>query len=100
MTTITLKVSDELAERLAAYQDRLPEIIESGLREVEAGTRQETEVEHVQLKLQVLEALQSTGIVTLPDKPAGLSTRIRHTPIQAGGKPASEIIIENRRRDL
>ncbi len=93
-----LEVSDELAERLTAHQDRLPEIIELGLREVEAGTGPETEMERTQLKLQVLEALQSTGVVTLPEQPVG--PRSRHTPIQAGGKPASEIIIENRRRVL
>lgn len=93
MTTITLEVSDELADRLSAYQHGLPEIIELGLREVEASIGAETE--QARLKLQVPEALRSTGIVTLPENPTG--PRARHTPIQVRGTPASEIIIENRR---
>jgi len=100
MVTITLEVPDRLANRLAPFQDRLPEIIEVGLRQVEAGTRRELETDRSQLKLQVLAALQSTGIVTVPETSVRPQARVRRTPIKAGGKPASEIIIEDRRRKL
>ena len=36
MSAITLKVPDELADRLRNHQDRLPEILELGLRELNA----------------------------------------------------------------
>jgi hypothetical protein len=39
MSAITLKVPDELAERLRNQQARLPEILELGLRELNAGTQ-------------------------------------------------------------
>jgi hypothetical protein len=96
MATITFEVPDELAERLAPYQDRLSEIIELGLRQIEAGTIQATETKRPHLKREVLEALYATGIVTLPERPVYPRLRDRHTPIEAGGKPACEIIIESR----
>jgi hypothetical protein len=36
MSAITLKLPDELAERLRNHEDRLPEILELGLRELNA----------------------------------------------------------------
>ena len=36
MSAITLKLSDELAARLQGHEDRLPEILERGLRELSA----------------------------------------------------------------
>ena len=36
MSAITLKLSDELAARLQGHEDRLPEILERGLRELNA----------------------------------------------------------------
>jgi hypothetical protein len=37
MSAITLMLPDDLAERLRNEQDRLPEILELGLREIHAG---------------------------------------------------------------
>ena len=37
MSAITLKLPDELAERLRNHEGRLPEILELGLRELNAG---------------------------------------------------------------
>ena len=37
MSSITLEVSDELAERLRPLQDRLPRVLELGLRELNAA---------------------------------------------------------------
>ena len=96
MITIPLQLSDELARRVKPLQDRLPEIIELGLRQVESGTTIEASPERG--KERVLAALHSTGIVTLPDPRARRTGRVRHTPIKAGGQPASEIIIEERRK--
>jgi hypothetical protein len=96
MVTISLKVSDELAGRLAPYQDRLPEIIELGLDQVEVAANGEANRDA--LKTRVLAALNSTGIVTAPEATVRPRPRIRRTPIEAGGPPASEIIIEERPR--
>src|SRR5271165_3888718 len=38
MSAITLTIPDELAERLRNHQERLPEILELGLRELNAGS--------------------------------------------------------------
>ena len=96
MVTIPLKVSDELAGRLLPLQDRLPEIIELGLRQIKAQADASAEASLSASKARVLAALASTGIVTLPEPAARLQARSRHTPIQAGGPPASEIIIKAR----
>src|SRR5689334_18246015 len=37
MSAITLMLPDDLAERLRKHEDRLPEILELGLRELNAG---------------------------------------------------------------
>jgi hypothetical protein len=96
MITIPIKVSDELAGRLRPFQDRLPEIIELGLYQIQAQTNaRDAETNSLTSKARVLAALYSTGIVTLPDVAAHLP-RTRHTPIQADGQPASEIIIQAR----
>jgi hypothetical protein len=94
MVTISLQLPDELANRLKPLQDRLPEIIELGLRQLEIKGKDEPNGN--ELKHQVLAALYSTGIVTLPQTiqpPA----RIRYTPVRAGGPSASEMIIRERR---
>ncbi len=96
MITIPLKVSNELAGHLLPLQDRLPEIIELGLRQIEARSDTNAETSLPASKARVLAALGSTGIVTLPKPATHLQPRIRHTPIPAGGQPASEIIIEGR----
>lgn len=95
MITIPVQLSNELARRVMPLQDRLPEIIELGLRQIEADQKPEASA-----RQQVLDALDSTGIVTLPQAAAGREPRARHTPIVAGGQPASELIISERRGKL
>ncbi len=92
MITIPVQLSNELARRVIPLQDRLPEIIELGLRQIEADQKPGASA-----RQQVLDALDSTGIVTLPRAAAGRKPRARHTPIAAGGRPASELIIAERR---
>jgi hypothetical protein len=95
MITIPVQLSDDLARRVAPLQDRLPEIIELGLRQIE--TDQQAEPSYSQAKQQVLDAMASTGIVTLPRAAVQRTQRARRTPIVAGGRPASELIIAERR---
>jgi hypothetical protein len=94
MVTIPLNVSEDLARRLLPVQDRLPDIIERGLRdlEAEAGARPTATS-----RLDILAALQSTGLVTVPDPAARAKPRVRQTPLPAGGPPASELILAERR---
>ena len=92
MVTIPLKVSDELAQRLMPWRDQLPRIIERGLRDLETAAPPPPVSKSV-----ILAALQSTGLVTIPDPAARTRARIRHTPLEAGGPPASEWIIAERR---
>jgi hypothetical protein len=95
MITIPVQLSNELARRVMPLQDRLPEIIELGLRQIELDEK--PEVSYPQAKQQVLDAMASTGIVTLPRPVARREPRVRRTPIKAGGPPASELIIAERR---
>jgi hypothetical protein len=69
MVTISLKVSDQLAQRLASLQDHLPEIIELGLRHWQ-------EQEHGQSTLtprQRVERLWATTGLIVPLDPTGES---------------------------
>jgi hypothetical protein len=95
MVTIPLQLSSELARQVMPLQNRLPEIIELGLRQFAAIRK--AEIAYPQAKQQVLAALASTGLVTLPTPAAQRKAHVRRTPIQAGGPPASEMIIAERR---
>jgi len=98
MITIPVRLSNELAKRVQPFQDRLPEIIELGLRQITAG--REGQADYPQANQRALDALTSTGIVTLPTPAAHRKARARRTPIQAGGPPASALIIAERRGEL
>ena len=96
MVTIPLRLSNDLARRVLPLQDRLPEIIELGLHQMALKKNADEDLPLV--KQQALEALASTGIVTLPILAStGRKSRRRRTPIEAGGPPASEMIIAERR---
>jgi hypothetical protein len=103
METIKVRVSSELAQRLRPYQSELPRILEWGLRhierEVEEKARTDLAPETMAMQMRVLAALRQAGAVG-PD-PEEVAQYLaepenqRWTPIQAGGKPASEIIIDD-----
>jgi hypothetical protein len=95
MITIPLQLPNDLARRVLPFQDRLAEILELGLRQVEMSG--ESEAGYPQTKQEVLDALASTGIVTLPAPGAHRKARARRTPIKADGTPASQMIISERR---
>lgn len=95
MVTISLQLSNDLARRVLPLQDRLPEIIELGLHQM--SLKKDTDEDVSAAKQRALDALASTGIVTLPTLAAsGYRSRRRCTPIEAGGPPASEMIIAAR----
>ncbi|GAB4418598.1 MAG: hypothetical protein Fur0044_14670 [Anaerolineae bacterium] len=93
MVTILLELPDDLAQRLTPLRDRLPEIIELGLR-------QWSDAEPALTSRQRVEQIWAATGLIVPLDPAiarrYAKSRQRRTPIQAGGKPASEIIIEQR----
>lgn len=101
---IQIPVSSELARRLRPYQRELPRILEWGLRrverETEAETRAESMSEAMELQKRVVAALRRAGAVG-PD-PEEIAQYLaqrenqRWSPIQAGGKPASQMIIDER----
>jgi len=104
METIQILVPSELAQRLQPYQDDLPRVLEWGLRYVEGEIETEANAiptpEAMALQKRVIAALQQTG-VTGPDldemaQYLSGSENQRWRPIQAGGKPASEMIVEER----
>lgn len=95
MVTIPLQLSNDLARRVLPLQDRLPEIIELGLHQM--SLKKDADEDVSAAKQRTLDALASTGIVTLPTLAAsGHRPRRRRTPIEAGGRPASEMIIAAR----
>ena len=95
MITIPLELPNDLARRILPFQDRLAEIVELGLLQIEMSGK--SEAGYPQTKQQVLDALASTGIVTLPTPAAGRKAPARRTPIKAGGPAASQMIIAERR---
>jgi hypothetical protein len=97
MVTISVELSNELARAVLPLQDRLPEIIELGLRQWAAEPTQQTDNAHA--KRQILRVLASTGIVTLPKATAGRNAQARRSPIAAGGPSASSLILAERRRE-
>ena len=92
MITIPVQLSEELAERVLPLQDRLPEIIELGLRQ----WRKQSVLTPRQRVEQLWEA---QGLVepdaSSHDRPQR-TRRKRQAPVPVGGQPASEIIIEQR----
>ena len=99
MITIPLQLSDELAKEVLLLQNRLPEIIELGLRQLRTAPDRKPANGQLAAKKLVMAALESTGIVTLPELNAQRPSRTRRTPIYASGAPASEMIIAERSQD-
>jgi len=98
MVTIPVKVSKELAERLAPLQDHLPQIIELGLRywkdAEQARITPRQQVEHILAEVGLLVTLDPEMVRRYTSRAA----RRRVSPLRIGGKPTSEIIIEERNR--
>jgi hypothetical protein len=96
MSTITIEIPRELAERLSPYREKLPQILELGLANLETASPRSDD-----LRARTLRVLMATGLI----QPLNLSryiqrprNRPRRTPLKVPGKPLSEIIIEQRGR--
>jgi len=101
METIEIQVPSELGQRLRPYQHDLARLLELGLRYLEENKPTQPEIEPDDEQKQLMNALRQAGTIG-PD----ISTTARYLaqpdnqnwrPIPAGGKPASQIIIEQRR---
>jgi hypothetical protein len=97
METIEIEVSAELVQRLRPYQDNLVQLLELGLRYLEEKDMAELEADQ---QKRLMAALRQAGAVgpdlsTIADYLAQPENRNRQ-PIKASGRPASEIIIEQR----
>ena len=91
MVTIPVQLSNELASRVLPVQERLPEIIELGLRHLADGS---AAVDSLREREQLIATLSATGIVTLPT-PRRRRQAARH-PVLAGGPSASDMILAER----
>lgn len=95
MVTIPLELTNDLARRVLPVQDRLPEIIELGLDQM--ALKENGDNLSAPGKLQIQEALISTGIVMQPTlEGREHKARRRSTPIKTGGPLANEMIIAER----
>jgi len=92
MITIPVQLSEELAERVRPLQDRLPEIIELGLRQ----WRKQPTLTPRQRVEQLWEAQGLIEPVVSSSDRSKKTRRKQQAPIPVGGQPASEIIIEQR----
>ena len=96
MVTISLEVSERLARRLALLQGHLPEVIELGLQH----WREQGGEQAPLTPRQRVERLWAAADLVVPLNPVIAqrypSPRTRQPAVRAGGKPASQIIIEQR----
>ena len=102
MTTITLELPEQLAEQIRRYQADLSHIFELGLQRLkEEKPRTATAAvsgreRMIQERERIDQALLASGLIALPLPDPHKKKRRRHPPIHIGGKPLSEIIIEQR----
>lgn len=97
MPTISLDVPPELAQQLLPLKPHLTEILKVGLRYWKPDSSSLTHrqrVEQLWATTNLIVPLDST-LLSLAVPPSPVTQR---KPINAGGKPASEIIIEHRGR--
>jgi len=92
MRTITLELSDELTKTLAPYRDKLPDLLELGLREWLKRERQTCQA----LRERVHQVLVASGKVEAPHPYTGEQPYVRRTPVPITGKPVSELVVEQR----
>lgn len=92
MITIPVQLSEELAAQVQPIQNHLPEIIELGLRH----WRKQPALTPRQRVEQLWEAQGLVESAALGGKRSQSTRRKHRAPIPADGRPASEIIIEQR----
>jgi hypothetical protein len=92
MSIIQLEIPNELAEKLRPYRNRLVELLELGLQK----WQEREQHEHQSQQEYLLQVLASSDKITMPKPYPGKKPYISHTPVPITGKPASELIIEQR----
>jgi hypothetical protein len=104
METIQITISSRLARRLRPYQQDLTRVLEWGLRyaeeKLDATSSEATTAEALAAQKKTVAALRQAGAVgPEPEVTAEYLAQLGNRtwrPIIADGKPASEIIIEER----
>ncbi len=92
MRTVQLDLPDELVQELAPYREHLPELLALGLHE---WKRRQLPVPAADQE-RIRQFLRTVENVTLPQPYQDETPYVRHTPVPSLGKPASEIVIEQR----
>ena len=92
---IRVEVPEEMARRLDRPRMEIIRILELGLQQYEAAKKPP--------RARVIEALRGTGLITqlgsdILQRYGTDETHQRQPPLQAEGKPASQLIIEERDR--
>jgi hypothetical protein len=98
MAQITLFLPDDLVERLAPFQDRLPELLERGLRDALRETSRSGSIR--QEATEELDASLSRSSDALKDLShqalARIRSRHRKNPLDFGMPDSTELIREDR----
>jgi len=92
MSIVQIELSSEMAQTLSPYHDKLPILLELGLREWLKHESQEAPV----LRDRILQVLVASGQVEAPKPYTDEKPYIRHTPVPITGKPVSELVVEQR----
>ncbi len=92
MQIIELQISDELAEQLLPYQEQLPTLLAIGLQTWQQNAQRTSDSTNERIQ----SILAASGLVILPMAEPNPEAYVRQTPVRITGKPASEIVIEQR----
>ncbi|OQY20047.1 MAG: hypothetical protein B6I34_08935 [Anaerolineaceae bacterium 4572_32.1] len=92
MNVVQLELSGELAQILSPYHDKLPALLELGLREWLKREPQES----LALRERILQVLVASSQVEAPKPYIGERPYVRHTPVPITGKAVSELVVEQR----
>ena len=102
METIILELPEHLAAEVRKHQAEMPQVIEWGLERLKAEERETPETPEAQRARaleeheRTIQVLVASGLVEPPTYDPEAIKRHDHPPIEVGGKPASEMIIEDR----
>ena len=102
METITVELPPQLAEDVRQHQADLTRILEIGLAQIKAERAtppDATETQHTRAmaeRARIMQVLAADPHISVPTLDPEMIRRHNHPPIEVGGKPLSEIIIEDR----
>jgi hypothetical protein len=92
MHTVQLELSDELAETLTPYRDKLSILLELGLQE----WLKREQGKSLLARERVLRVLAGLDQVKVPRPYTDEKPYVRHTPVPITGKSVSKIVVEQR----